>query len=77
MNETDTVVVQEQGVYWCQWWVKNHLDSTKLPTWSCRFWPKVQEKDRDGVLGRLLVIRPNWCERFLGRNRARYSQYQD
>ena len=25
MDETDLVAVQEQGVYWCQWWVKNHF----------------------------------------------------
>ena len=77
LEETDPVVAREKGMYWCQWWIKNYQDSTKLPTQSCQFWPEVWKKDKDGVLGRLLVLQPDRCERFLERNGAKYGQYQD
>ena len=53
LEETDPVAAKERGMYWCQWWIKNHQDSMKLPIWSCQFWPEVWIKGKDGVLGRL------------------------
>ena len=70
------MVAQERGVYQCQWWIKNHQDSARLPTRSCRFWPEIQKKGKDGVLGRLLFVQPNRCEGFLEKNGAKYGQHQ-
>ena len=65
LDTTDPGTAKKTGNYWCKWWIKNHQDSTKLPTQECRFRPEVRQKGPDGVLGRLLMVRPDRCDCFL------------
>jgi hypothetical protein len=76
INETDPQEAVQVGRYHCRWYIRHVDDSFKEKTRFARFWPEVHEL-RDGVLGKIVVVRPDKVRKLTEQKKARLAWYQD
>jgi hypothetical protein len=76
LEETDENQAKRSGIYHCKWYIRNVDDSRKVKTRFARFWPEIHEF-RQGVLGKMIAIRPDKVPRFIEQRSKEYAWYQD
>lgn len=73
---SDKTSARNEGEYQVRFLIRERTNSQTRPLRNCRYWPEIHERNGDGSLGPIRMIRPGKVAKLLAERPERYMAYE-